>query len=60
MFLDLKPMVLQMYCELEEIIYQIKSGGLRFALLHPAELCVIGNGKCLFISAVDKVKTFLD
>lgn len=60
MFLDLKPKVLQKYCEVGEIIHQLKSGDLRFALLHPIELCVISNGKCLFISAVDKVKTFLD
>lgn len=26
----------------------------------PAELCVLSNRNCLFISAVDKVKTFID
>lgn len=60
MFLNLKSEVLQKYCEVGEVIHQVKSGGLRFVLLHPIELCAVSNGKCLFISAVDKVKTFSD
>lgn len=60
MFLDLKSKVLQKYFEVGEIIDQLKSWSFRFVLPHSIELCVISNGKCLFISAVDKVKTFLD
>lgn len=51
---------LQKHCEFGEVIHQLKSRGLRLALLHPIRLCVICNRKCLFISGVDKVKTSLD
>lgn len=56
MFLDLKWKTFQKYCEVGEI-HQLNSGGLRFVLLYPTELCAISIGKCLFICAVDKVKT---
>lgn len=60
MFLDLKSKVLSKYCEFREKIHQLKSGHLRFALLQAIELCITSYRKCFFISAVDKVKTFLD
>lgn len=60
MFFDLKLKVLQKYYELAEIIHLIKSEDLRFSLLHPVQLSVTCNGKCLFTIPFDKVKTFLD
>lgn len=60
MFLDLKLQVFQKCYELGEIIHLIKSEDLRFCLIHTVQLCVIDNGKGLFIIPFDKVKTFLD